>query len=119
MARLVTTAGRIVNIASTNSFRPQREQPAHGGVEARRPGLTRSAALDSRAGPHHRICPGTIDTPMLRSAMQRRGRDPRTPTPQPVGRFGTPDETPRAACGCVDAVSFTLATPSPSRRYAR
>ena len=105
--------GAIVNIASTNSFRPQREQPAYTASKHAVLGLTRSAALDyaGRGIRINAICPGTIDTPMLRSAMQRRGRDPQDVIDRLslVGRFGTPDEIADAALWlCSDAASFTL-----------
>ena len=76
-------------------------------------GLTRSAALDyaGRGIRINAICPGTIDTPMLRSAMERRGRDPQDVVDRLslLGRFGTPEEIAAAALWlCSDAASFTL-----------
>jgi glucose 1-dehydrogenase len=74
-------------------------------------GLTRSAALDyARRGIRvNAICPGAIDTPMLRSAMERRGRDAADTARRlsPLGRFGRPDEIAAAALWlCSDASSF-------------
>ena len=105
--------GAIVNIASTNSFRPQRDQPAYTASKHAVIGLTRSAALDyaGRGIRINAICPGTIDTPMLRNAMERRGRDPQDVIDRLslIGRFGTPDEIAAAALWlCSDAASFTL-----------
>ena len=104
--------GSIVNIASTNSFRPQHDQPAYTASKHAVLGLTRSAALDY-AGLGIRvnaICPGAIDTPMLHNAMERRGRsaDEVAGRLSPLGRFGRPDEIAAAALWlCSDASSFT------------
>jgi NAD(P)-dependent dehydrogenase (short-subunit alcohol dehydrogenase family) len=105
--------GAIVNIASTNSFRPQHDQPAYTASKHGVLGLTRSAAYDyaSRGIRINAICPGTIDTPMLRNAMARRGRDPQDVVKRlsPLGRFGTPDEIAAAALWlCSTASSFTI-----------
>lgn len=104
--------GAIVNIASTNSFKPQHDQPAYTASKHAVLGLTRSAAFDyaSKNIRVNAICPGAIDTPMLHSAIERRGR-----TVSDVERrlslferFGTPDEIAKAALWlCSDASSFT------------
>lgn len=104
--------GSIVNIASTNSFRPQHHQPAYTASKHAVLGLTRSAAFDY-AGHGIRvnaICPGAIDTPMLRGAMERRGRDADEVAGRlsPIGRFGEPSEIADAALWLVSsASSFT------------
>jgi glucose 1-dehydrogenase len=104
--------GSIVNIASTNSFRPQHDQPAYTASKHAVLGLTRSAAFDY-AGHRIRvnaICPGAIDTPMLRNAMERRGRDAADVAHRlsPIGRFGEPSEIADAALWLVSsASSFT------------
>jgi NAD(P)-dependent dehydrogenase (short-subunit alcohol dehydrogenase family) len=104
--------GAIVNIASTNSFRPQHDQPAYTASKHAVLGLTRSAAFDYTAlGVRvNAICPGAIDTPMLRHAMERRGRDPDDVVERLslLGRFGRPEEIAAAALWlCSDAASFT------------
>lgn len=104
--------GAIVNIASTNSFVPQNNQPAYTASKHAVMGLTRSAALDyARHGIRvNAICPGAIDTPMLREAMTRRERDPGEVAKRlsPLGRFGLPDEIAAAAVWlCSDDSSFT------------
>ncbi len=106
------TGRSIVNIASTNSFRPQNFQPAYTASKHAVLGLTRSAALDyARRGIRvNAICPGAIDTPMLRNAMERRGRDADDTARRlsPLGRFGRPDEIAAAVLWlCSDASSFT------------
>ncbi len=104
--------GSIVNIASTNSFRPQHDQPAYTASKHAVLGLTRSAAYDyaSHGIRVNAICPGAIDTPMLRTAMERRGRDADDVAGRlsPIGRFGAPSEIAEAALWLVSsASSFT------------
>lgn len=105
--------GQIVNIASTNSFRPQANQPAYTASKHGVLGLTRSAAVDY-AGSGIRInaiCPGAIDTPMLRHAIAARQRDPEDVARRlsPLHRFGHPEEIARAALWlCSDDSSFVL-----------
>ena len=104
--------GSIVNIASTNSFKPQVNQPAYTASKHAVLGLTRACAVDY-AGHGIRvnaICPGAVDTPMLRSAIDRRHRDPTEVARRlsPLGRFGDPTEIAAAALWlCSDASSFT------------
>ncbi len=102
----------IVNIASTNSFKPQPNQPAYTASKHAVLGLTRSAAMDyARHGIRvNAICPGAIDTPMLRGAIERRGRDADEVAGRlsRFGRFGTPGEIAAAALWlCSDDSSFT------------
>jgi glucose 1-dehydrogenase len=105
--------GSIVNIASTNSFRPQ---PTHSAYTASKHGvlgITRNAAMDYAADGIrvNAICPGAIDTPMLRGAIERRGRDPKDVAARLslLGRFGDPNEIANAALWlCSDESSFTL-----------
>ncbi len=105
--------GAIVNIASTNSFRPQPHQSGYTASKHGVIGLTRSAAIDY-AGDGIRInaiCPGAIDTPMLRNAMNQRGRAESEVVSRLslVGRFGRPDEIAKAALWlCSDDSSFTV-----------
>ncbi len=114
IAMLASTAGTasIVNIASTNSFKPQPNQPAYTTSKHAVLGLTRSAAMDyARHGIRvNAICPGAIDTPMLRGAIERRGRDADEVAGRlsRFGRFGTPGEIAAAALWlCSDDSSFT------------
>ena len=104
--------GSIVNIASSSSFRPQRDQTAYTASKHAVLGMTRSAALDyARHGIRvNAICPGAIDTPMLHQAMERRGRAAADVAGRlsPLGRFGRPDEIASAALWlCSDSSSFT------------
>ena len=105
--------GAIVNIASTNSFRPQPHQSAYTATKHGVLGMTRNAAIDY-GGDGIRInaiCPGAIDTPMLRAAMERRNRDPEDVAARlsVLGRFGQPSEIAKAALWlCSDESSFTV-----------
>jgi NAD(P)-dependent dehydrogenase (short-subunit alcohol dehydrogenase family) len=108
--------GAIVNIASTNSFRPQPNQPAYTASKHAVLGLTRSAAIDyARHGIRiNAICPGGIDTPMLRDAIGRRGRNPDEVAGRLslLGRFGTAEEIAQAALWlCSTGSSYTVGHP--------
>jgi NAD(P)-dependent dehydrogenase (short-subunit alcohol dehydrogenase family) len=105
--------GAIVNIASTNSFRPQPGQSCYTATKHGVIGLTRNAAMAAaRDGIRiNAICPGAIDTPMLRGSMERKGRsiDDITDRLSLMGRIGQPDEIARAALWlCSDESSYTV-----------
>ena len=105
--------GAIVNIASTNSFRPQPHQSAYTASKHGVLGMTRNAAIDYAPDGIriNAICPGAIDTPMLRAAIERRNRDPQDVADRlsTLGRFGDPSEIANAALWlCSDASSFTV-----------
>ncbi len=89
--------GVIINMASVQSFLSQRNVAAYTTSKTALLGLTRSIAVDY--GPTVRcvaICPGTVDTPMLRDAIQE------SPNPEAVleeceemhvlKRIGKPEE---------------------------
>jgi NAD(P)-dependent dehydrogenase (short-subunit alcohol dehydrogenase family) len=104
--------GSVVNIASTNSFRPQPHQAAYTASKHGVLGLTRAGAVD-HAGDGIRVnavCPGAIETPMLLGAIAARGRDPQEVAGRLslFGRFGTTDEIACAVLWlCSDDASFT------------
>ena len=107
------SGGTIVNLGSTNSFRPQPNQPAYTASKHAVLGLTRSAAMDYAA--HgirvNAICPGAIDTPMLRGAIEARGRDPQEVAKRlsRLGRFGDVTEIAAAVLWLSsDESSFTV-----------
>jgi NAD(P)-dependent dehydrogenase (short-subunit alcohol dehydrogenase family) len=115
-AMLNGSGGAIVNIASTNAVRPQPNQPAYTASKHAVLGLTRSAAIDyaGRGIRVNAICPGSIDTPMLRNAMERRGRnaDDVVDRLSLIGRFGRPEEIANAALWlCSDEASFVIGHP--------
>jgi glucose 1-dehydrogenase len=105
--------GAIVNIASTNSFRARARQSAYTSSKHGVLGMTRTAAVEyAPLGIRiNAVCPGSIDTPMLRGALARRGRTVEDAVDQLslLGRFGDVDEIARAALWlCSDEASFTV-----------
>ena len=90
-------SGVVINISSVQAFVSQQNVAAYTTAKTALLGLTRSIAVDY--APHIRcvaVCPGTIDTPMLRDALAQ------SPNPDavmqecidmhPAGRIGTPEE---------------------------
>ena len=104
--------GAIVNIASINSFRPQPGMPLYTASKHAVLGLTRNAAIEyAAAGIRiNAICPGAIDTPMLREGMSHLSITPEQALAHLslLGRAGTPEEIAKAALWlCSDEASFT------------
>jgi NAD(P)-dependent dehydrogenase (short-subunit alcohol dehydrogenase family) len=89
--------GAIVNMASVQSFVSQARVAPYTTSKTAILGLTRSIAIDY--APHVRcnaVCPGSIDTPMLRDAVAL-SPDPdvvleECQTGNPLGRIGRPEE---------------------------
>ncbi|MUH45113.1 MAG: SDR family oxidoreductase [Actinobacteria bacterium] len=105
--------GAIVNIASTNSYRPQPHQSAYTASKFGVLGITKSAAIDyaPQGIRINAICPGAIETPMLLGAIEARGRDKQEVANRLslIGRFGQPDEIASAALWlCSEGASFTI-----------
>lgn len=89
--------GVIINMASVQAFVSQPKVAAYTTAKTAILGLTRSIAVDY--SPYVRcvaVCPGTIDTPMLRDSIAS-SPDPGEVLQEcidmhPVKRIGTPDE---------------------------
>ena len=112
-AMLEQGSGAIVNIASTNSYRPQPRQAAYTASKYGVAGITKAAAIDyAPLGIRiNAVAPGAIDTPMLRNAIASRGSDVDDVTRRLslVGRFGTVDEIAQAVLWlCSDQSTFTV-----------
>jgi NAD(P)-dependent dehydrogenase (short-subunit alcohol dehydrogenase family) len=73
-------------------------------------GLTKTAAVENaRTGVRvNAICPGSVDTPMLRASLEKLpGMEKMILASQPGGRFGRPEEIAEAAVWlCSDRASF-------------
>lgn len=93
--------GSIVNIGSIRSFRARACSPAHTTAKHAIIGLTRAASLEC-SGTEVRvnaICPGAIDTPMLREARAARGETEEEMAARlsTLRRLGTPEEVAQAS----------------------
>jgi NAD(P)-dependent dehydrogenase (short-subunit alcohol dehydrogenase family) len=109
--------GVVVNLASVQAFVSQNQVAAYTTSKTALLGLTRSIAVDY--APTVRcvaVCPGTVDTPMLRDAIAL------SPDPQavlkecndmhPVKRIGTPDEVAELILFlCGDKAGFITGQP--------
>jgi glucose 1-dehydrogenase len=112
-AMLQRGAGSIVNIASTNSFRPLPKQAAYTATKHGIIGLTKTAAIEyAGAGIRvNAVAPGAIDTPMLRGALAARGSKEADVIARLslVNRFGDPAEIANAVLWlCSDQSSYTM-----------
>jgi len=105
--------GAIVNIGSVSSFRPQPRTAAYTAAKHGVVGLTKVAAVEN--GSYgirvNTICPGAIDTPMLRGALERHPVEidmaAYVPAMSLLGRIGTPEDVAQASLWlCSDAASF-------------
>ena len=95
--------GGIVNISSLQGLRCQKNVLAYATSKAAAIGLTRAMGVDyaEEGISVNCICPGSIDTPMLRygagehgdadEVIKKWGRN------HPIGRIGTPQEIAKAA----------------------
>jgi NAD(P)-dependent dehydrogenase (short-subunit alcohol dehydrogenase family) len=93
--------GVIVNVASNAGLVGRPWQSVYGASKAAAISLTKSMAL--ALAPQIRVncvCPGSVDTPMFRSAMEKTGRFDlewrRTELVTPLRRIGRPEDIARA-----------------------
>ena len=90
-------SGVIINVASVQAFVSQKNVAAYTTAKTAILGLTRSIAIDF--APNIRcvaVCPGTIDTPMVRTSFSL-SPDPEAVLQEcidmhPIGRIGTPED---------------------------
>jgi NAD(P)-dependent dehydrogenase (short-subunit alcohol dehydrogenase family) len=110
-------SGAIVNCSSLGGLvglpgRAAYHASKHGVI-----GLTRSAALEyaPRGIRVNAVCPGTIETPMVRDMIDKGELDvPEAVKNQPIGRLGQADEIAAAVLWlCSPAASFVLGVALP------
>ncbi len=98
--------GAIVNTSSSSGLVATRGLPAYTASKHGVAGLTKTAAVEYvRKGIRvNAICPGFIDTPMVRGLSEDWPRNDVVP---PIGRLGTPEEVAAAVVWlCSDAASY-------------
>jgi len=94
--------GSIINIGSGWSLKGGPRAASYCAAKGGVVNLTRAMAIDH--GTHNIrvncVCPGDVDTPMLRSECTQLGEDPQTfmreAANRPLGRVGTPDDIANA-----------------------
>jgi glucose 1-dehydrogenase len=103
--------GAIVNIGSVSSFRPQPSNAAYVAAKHGVIGLSKVASLENapRGIRVNTVCPGAIDTPMIRAALETVGTTEAefAPLISLFGRFGQPEEVAQASLWlCSDQASY-------------
>jgi NAD(P)-dependent dehydrogenase (short-subunit alcohol dehydrogenase family) len=102
-------SGAIVNTSSGAGVVPAPGLSPYCASKHAILGLTRTAAVENaRSGVRvNAICPGSVDTPMLRAFMQDPEAERMIRASQPGGRLGTAEEIAEAAVWlCSDRASF-------------
>jgi NAD(P)-dependent dehydrogenase (short-subunit alcohol dehydrogenase family) len=103
--------GSIVNIGSVSSYRPQPNNAAYVAAKHGVIGLSKVASLENAPlGIRvNTVCPGAIDTPMIRGALETAGLTEAqfAPVLSLFGRFGKPEEVAQASLWlCSDLSSY-------------
>jgi glucose 1-dehydrogenase len=103
--------GAIVNVASVSSFRPQPNNAAYNAAKHGVLGLTKTASLENAPlGIRvNSVCPGAIDTPMIRQSLIEVGLTEAdfAPAISLFNRFGRPEEVAQASLWlCSDLASY-------------
>lgn len=105
--------GSILNVASATGFTGKENRCAYGASKAGLIFLTKAASLEyARFGVRvNCICPGTIDTPFTKNALELASQRPNTTIAlgreHPIGRMGTTQEIAELALFlCSDDCQF-------------
>jgi NAD(P)-dependent dehydrogenase (short-subunit alcohol dehydrogenase family) len=114
IAAMLETGGSIVNTASTNALRPITNQPDYQAAKAGLIALTRNVAAyyGDRNIRANALLPGATATPMLLTALARRGRTTDALAARaPLGRIGTSEDLANAAVWlCSQEASYVTGT---------
>ena len=107
-------SGCIVNTASTEAHRGSTEQGPYVASKHGVVGLTKSAAKEY--GPDglrvNAVCPGAVDTPMLKRYTTETEREEKVPEGIPLGRMADPAEIANAVVWlCSDDASYVNGHP--------
>jgi NAD(P)-dependent dehydrogenase (short-subunit alcohol dehydrogenase family) len=111
---LAAGGGAIVNTASGAGLVAYPEQSAYVTSKHGVIGLTKTAALEygKRGIRINAVCPGTVWSPMVETALQHPGLEAQLIALHPIGRIGTADEIANAVMWlCSDDASFMLGHP--------
>ncbi len=103
---LLKTKGCIINTASVLGLRPDSYDPIYCSSKAAIIMFTKAMALKyARDGVRvNCVCPGPIDTPLLREAYGNDERDLKEGIKHnPMGRMGTPEEVANVVCFLASA----------------
>ena len=115
-AMLASGGGAIVIVASVQSFTAVNNSAAYVAAKHALLGITRSIALDFASGyPGNCVCPGAVDTPMLRATAEMTGSPEEMIQAlgrmHALGRIARPEEIANAIAFLVsDEASFITGT---------
>ena len=108
---LLERGGAMVNTASGAGLIAYPGQAPYVSSKHGVLGLTKTAAMEYgvRGVRINAVCPGTVRTPMVETAIEEQGIEDALVALHPIGRIGTPDEVARAVLWlCSDDASFVL-----------
>ncbi|MCB1846238.1 MAG: glucose 1-dehydrogenase [Halieaceae bacterium] len=108
---LAGDGGAVVNLASAAGLIGIANKPAYTASKHAVVGLTRAAALQyaSRGIRINAVCPGAVDTPMLRHNLPKGAKISSVAANHPIGRLASADEIARTILWlCSDQASYVV-----------